>query len=77
MARPRRMISGGSKGVHPTTVYRRWHTKSRLIGEAMLEAPAPLITTPDMGALETDLLQLLTEAAALTQGARFERSSKC
>lgn len=56
-------------GVHPTTVYRRWQTKSRLVGEAMLEAPAPLIPTPDTGALETDLLQLLTGAAALIQGA--------
>jgi AcrR family transcriptional regulator len=52
-------------GVHPTTVYRRWPTKSQLVGEALLERSRPLSPTPDSGALRTDLAQLLLEGAAL------------
>jgi AcrR family transcriptional regulator len=54
-------------GVHPTTVYRRWGTKARLVGEALLERSRPLSPTPDTGALRTDLEQLLGEGAALAR----------
>jgi AcrR family transcriptional regulator len=52
-------------GVHPTTVYRRWPTKSQLVGEALLERSRPLSPTPDTGALRTDLARLLLDGAAL------------
>ncbi len=52
-------------GVHPTTVYRRWGTKARLVGEALLERSRPLSPTPDTGALRTDLERLLLDGAAL------------
>jgi AcrR family transcriptional regulator len=48
-------------GVHPTTVYRRWGTKPRLVGEALLDRARPLRPTPDTGALESDLEQLLVD----------------
>jgi AcrR family transcriptional regulator len=54
-------------GVHPTTVYRRWGTKARLVGEAMLERARPLSPTPDTGALRTDLERLLLDGAALVR----------
>jgi AcrR family transcriptional regulator len=54
-------------GVHPTTVYRRWGTKSRLIGEALLERSRPLSPTPDTGALRTDLERLLLDGATLVR----------
>lgn len=52
-------------GVHPTTVYRRWGTKSQVVGEALLERSRPLSPTPDTGALRTDLERLLLDGAAL------------
>src|SRR5688572_31365663 len=52
-------------GVHPTTVYRRWDTKAKLVGEALLEQAATLSPTPDTGALRTDLERLLLDGAAL------------
>lgn len=52
-------------GVHPATVYRRWATKARLVGEAILDQAAPLSPTPDTGSLRTDLERLLTEGVAL------------
>ena len=52
-------------GVHPTTVYRRWGSKGRLIGEALIERGRPLSPTPDTGALRTDLERLLIEGGAL------------
>jgi AcrR family transcriptional regulator len=54
-------------GVHPTTVYRRWGTKARLVGEALLDRASPLSPTPDTGALRTDLERLLLEGAALVR----------
>jgi AcrR family transcriptional regulator len=51
--------------VHPSTVYRRWGTKARLAGEALLERARPLTPTPDTGSLETDLERLLVEGGAL------------
>jgi len=52
-------------GVHPTSVYRRWGTKARLVGEALLEQAHPLTPTPDTGTLRGDLEQLLSDGAAL------------
>jgi AcrR family transcriptional regulator len=52
-------------GVHPTTVYRRWGTKAKLVGEALLERSRTLSPTPDTGALRTDLERLLLDGAAL------------
>ncbi len=54
-------------GVHPTSVYRRWGTKARLVGEALLERSRPLSPTPDTGALRTDLERLLLDGAALVR----------
>jgi AcrR family transcriptional regulator len=54
-------------GVHPSTVYRRWGTKARLVGEALLERASPLSPTPDTGALRTDLERLLLDGAALVR----------
>jgi AcrR family transcriptional regulator len=51
--------------VHPTTVYRRWGTKARLVGEALLERSRPLSPTPDTGTLRSDLERLLLDGAAL------------
>lgn len=57
-------------GVHPATVYRRWKSKARLVGEAMLEQQAtPLSPTPDTGSFQADLEQLLREGAALMRSA--------
>ncbi len=52
-------------GVHPTTVYRRWGTKAKVVGEALLERSQTLSPTPDTGALRTDLERLLLDGAAL------------
>jgi aminoglycoside 2'-N-acetyltransferase I len=52
-------------GVHSTTIYRRWGTKSRLVGEALLERASSLTATPDTGALRTDLERLLVKGTAL------------
>jgi AcrR family transcriptional regulator len=51
--------------VHVTTVYRRWGSKARLVGEALLERGRPLSPTPDTGAFRTDLERLLVEGGAL------------
>lgn len=54
-------------GVHPTTVYRRWGSKSRLVGEALLERSRPLSPTPDTGSLRTDLERLLLDGIGLVR----------
>lgn len=54
-------------GVHPTTVYRRWESKSRLVGEAILERSRPLSPTPDTGSLPGDLERLLVDGARLVR----------
>lgn len=54
-------------GVHPTTVYRRWGSKSRLVGEALLERSRPLSPTPDTGSLRTDLERLLLDGVGLVR----------
>jgi AcrR family transcriptional regulator len=55
--------------VHATSVYRRWGTKARLVGEALLERGRPLTSTPDTGRLSTDLERLLIEGGALARSA--------
>jgi AcrR family transcriptional regulator len=52
-------------GVNASTVYRRWGSKTRLVGEALLERARPLSPTPDTGALRSDLERLLLEGGAL------------
>jgi AcrR family transcriptional regulator len=52
-------------GVHASSVYRRWGSRSRLVGEALLERGRPLSPTPDSGALRTDLERLLGEGGSL------------
>src|SRR5215217_6240650 len=51
--------------VHPTTVYRRWGTKRRLVGELLLERGQTLSPTPDTGSVVTDLEQLLRDGSAI------------
>jgi AcrR family transcriptional regulator len=48
-------------GVHPTTIYRRWHSKQGLLTDAMLVYAAENIPTPDTGSLRCDLEQLLRQ----------------
>src|SRR5215213_9882577 len=54
-----------SAAVHPTTVYRRWGTKRRLVGELLLERGQTLSRTPDTGSVVTDLEQLLRDGSAI------------
>src|SRR5215212_9632406 len=52
-------------GVHPTTIYRRWRTKERLVGDVLLERSEPLSPTPDTGSLAKDLRCLMRDGVAL------------
>jgi AcrR family transcriptional regulator len=52
-------------GVHASTVYRRWGSKARLVGEALLERGRPLSPTPETGSFRTDLERLLLEGGTL------------
>src|SRR4029453_17126372 len=52
-------------GVNASTVYRRWGSKTRLVGEALLERARPLSPTPDTGALRTDRERLFLGGGAL------------
>src|SRR6266508_6116912 len=51
--------------VHASTIYRRWGSKSRLVGEAVLERGGPLSPTPDTGTLTGDLIRLMLDGAEL------------
>jgi AcrR family transcriptional regulator len=42
-------------GVHHTTVYRRWETKSRLVLDALLDFTRERVPAPDLGDLRSDL----------------------
>ena len=42
-------------GVHHTTIYRRWETKSRLVLDALLDFTRERVPAPDLGALRSDL----------------------
>ncbi len=64
-------------GVHKTTVYRRWPTKSELVAEAIRAHSADAVPIPDTGSLLEDLRLLAREVAAnigTEQGARRSRS---
>jgi AcrR family transcriptional regulator len=52
-------------GVHASTIYRRWGSKSRLVGEAVLERGSPLRPTPDTGTLRGDLMRLVQDGTEL------------
>lgn len=54
-------------GVHETSIYRRWGNKASLAMDACLVTAADAIPMPDTGSLRTDVLQLLTRAAALLE----------
>jgi AcrR family transcriptional regulator len=51
-------------GVNPTSLYRRWGSRERLVLEAMLEQVAEHVAVPDTGSLRADLLELARAAAA-------------
>jgi AcrR family transcriptional regulator len=51
-------------GVNPTSLYRRWGNRERLVLEAMLEQVAEQVSVPDTGSLRDDLLELARTAAA-------------
>jgi len=57
-------------GVNPTSLYRRWGSRERLVLEAMLEQVAANVSVPDTGSLREDLLELARTAA--TNSARPE-----
>jgi AcrR family transcriptional regulator len=42
-------------GVHHTTIYRRWETKSRLVLDAIIELTREHLPAPDLGDLRSDL----------------------
>ncbi len=46
-------------GVHPTTIYRRWGSKSNLALDAALTGTEAEIPTPDTGSLRGDLLAVI------------------
>lgn len=54
-------------GVHPTTVYRRWASRSQLVGEAILDNARTLSPTPNTGSLASDLERLLLDGASLVR----------
>jgi AcrR family transcriptional regulator len=51
-------------GVNPTSLYRRWGNRERLVLEVMLEQVAEHVSVPDTGSLRDDLLELARTAAA-------------
>jgi AcrR family transcriptional regulator len=51
-------------GVNPTSLYRRWGNRERLVLEAMLAQVAQHVSVPDTGSLRDDLLELARTAAA-------------
>lgn len=50
-------------GVHETSIYRRWGTKSALALDAVLDRTRTDLPTPDTGTLRGDLLALLHDVA--------------
>jgi AcrR family transcriptional regulator len=51
-------------GVHETSIYRRWGTKTALIVDAVLAKVERALPIPDTGLLRDDLAQLLRDVAA-------------
>ena len=52
-------------GVHETSIYRRWGTKSALALEAALHVAQSALTIPDTGSLRSDLKALAARLVAL------------
>jgi AcrR family transcriptional regulator len=57
-------------GVHETSIYRRWATKSGLLLDACLHFAEMNVSLPDTGAVRTDLIALLASVATLLQSAQ-------
>ena len=55
-------------GVGKATIYRRWRTKEELVVDTVADLTAEQATSPDTGALETDLRQLLRSMVGLING---------
>ena len=51
-------------GVNPTSLYRRWGSRERLVLEVMLDQVARNVSVPNTGSLREDLLGLARTAAA-------------
>jgi len=51
-------------GVHPTTIYRRWGSRSNLALDAVLSGTEAEIPTPDTGSLRGDLLAVIRGISA-------------
>lgn len=51
-------------GVHKTTVYRRWPTRTQLLVEALLERSRIEVPIPDTGSLREDLRALMRAVVA-------------
>ncbi|HZX56979.1 MAG TPA: TetR/AcrR family transcriptional regulator [Ilumatobacteraceae bacterium] len=56
-------------GVHPTTVYRRWQTKGRVIAEALRAAAAERTELIDTGSIDDDM-RTLARSVVLTLSSR-------
>lgn len=54
-------------GVHETSIYRRWGTKTGLALDACLNFAAVALPLPDTGALRSDLIELLRCVRLLLQ----------
>jgi AcrR family transcriptional regulator len=54
-------------GVHKTTVYRRWPTRTQLLVEALLERSRIEVPMPDTGSLREDLRALMRAVVANLQ----------
>ncbi len=51
-------------GVHKTTVYRRWRTRSQLLKEALVDWTEARIDVPDTGSFDADVRALARSLAA-------------
>ena len=58
---------GAYANVHPTSIYRRWETKEKLLLEVLTEHMANTISIPHTGTLRSDLLALLSETFRFLQ----------
>jgi AcrR family transcriptional regulator len=54
-------------GVHETSIYRRWKSKTALINDALLQFTADAVAIPNNGSLRSDLIELLVQGANLMQ----------
>lgn len=59
-----------SAGVHETSIYRRWGTKSSLVMDACQSMAGDAIPTPDTGTLRSDLRHLLRDVVGLLASPR-------